>query len=676
MSGMSPSAPRTRRRVPIILLLALFLAPGNLSAPLVAQSAGDRGSGEDRGTPGSGGNADQGLLVVTPFVAGGTASSASPADPRAPELARAAELAGAVTEILELNLRLAAAQRVERADFIFPHRFPDRATGYYREVGADGAVYGQVELAAGGDLLVRRFLWRPAGEAAAGPGDADPGRGETGDRARTESREYRIPAEAVADEGSLMASAEEIALEAISRLLNTPVQLASLEITNAETLGDFGVYLDGTLLGRNRSRFRVAAGRREMILTRPGTLGETPVERREILLEAGGTTRISLATESAPEAPETGGSGENPQESGPTSDGPDAAAVARTGRLRVTTSPAGAEIFLNDRPVGTTPLERVGVPTGRYEIEVRRPWFRTVSRVLDVEEDAEAVIDIDLEVDQAHPEVAELLVDPVAASLWGSGMTALQLGAVLGSPDLRNFSLSGYRGLDWLLKAALIRPAHWIAATPQEKLIVSGASVGLALLGAAGEAIIRNRSNDPFASSEFQVAAILSMPAAAIYDLGFAPSAGRRRNARTLRRIEETGTLPSRDYRSPQGWSVELGGAGIVRGGYTLEVLDPYIFAGGLIGVALSDLDPAGVAMSALLRLDAYPLGSLTGAVRPVVAPVFTLETDFRGWGVSAGYDFGVTWLLERADLSVGSRALWGIRSGNRGISYYLGLRI
>lgn len=659
---MSPSAPRTRRRVPIILVLALFLAPGNLTAPLLAQS------GEDGGGAAAGAETDRGLLVVTPFVAEEAAASASPAD------RRAAELAGTVTEVLELNLRLAAAQRVERADFIFPHRFPDRATGYYREVGADGAVYGVVEAAPAGDLLVRRYLWRPAGKAAVGREDADAGRGETGDRAGTESREYRIPTEAVADESSLMEAAEEIALEAISRLLNTPVQLASLEIANAETLGDFGVYLDGTLLGRNRSRFQVAAGRRELILTRPGTLGETPIERREILLEADGATRISLATE--PEAPEARGSDGDTHGAEPDSAGPDARAVARTGRLRVTTSPPGAEIFLNDRPVGTTPLERVGVPAGRYEIEVRRPWFRTVSRVLDVEEDAEAILDIDLEVDQAHPEVAELLVDPVAASLWGSGLTALQLGAVLGSPDLRNFSLSGYRGLDWLLKAALIRPAHWIAATPQEKLIVSGASLGLALLGAAGEAIIRNRSDNPFAGSEFQVAAILTMPAAAIYDLGFAPSAGRRRNARTLQTIEETGTLPSRDYRSPEGWSVELGGAGIARGGYTLGLIEPYLFAGGLLGISLSDLDPAGLALSGLLRLDAYPLGSLTGAVRPVVGPVFTLESDFRGWGMSAGYDFGVTWLLDRVDLSVGSRALWGIRSGNRGISYYLGLRI
>lgn len=57
---------------------------------------------------------------------------------------------------------------------------------------------------------------------------------------------------------------------------------------------------------------------------------------------------------------------------------------ARTGRLRLNSSPSGAEVYLNDRPAGQTPLAMDSIRVGEYVARVELPGYQTWTRTIQI----------------------------------------------------------------------------------------------------------------------------------------------------------------------------------------------------------------------------------------------------------------------------------------------------
>lgn len=564
-------------------------------------------------------------------------------------------LGNSITETLELSLRLALDARIDRADFIYPREAPGRARDYYRQVAAGQAIYGTVARDPEGGYLITAYRWRRDEPDV------------------PEATSYRL-------ENVLAAFdvADSIALEIASDVAGRELAFGSVRLENVEWLDDFAVYADGNLLGRNRSRVRVVAGAREIVVARPGALGDEPVQVFSLEVPPDGEVRASLDTPDQSDAPEAAPEG---PPAAVTQRDQEGAEPERTGRLRVETTPPGAEVLLDERVIGTTPLDRLGVVEGRYELLLRRPLFRPVVRVVDVPADETYELSVDLEVHETAPEIAELLVDPGAASIWSLGMTAVQVGAGLVNPSFfGGRGLRGAAGADFVLKTAVLRPGHWYGGRTREAAILSGVTtLSAGLLGWGGqrvEHIAEPGSALQRAAGSGQYVGVSLTTIGALYDLAVAPGAARRRNAALIAEIDRSGALPSRELREPGGFSLEAGGASIFRGGYTFRLLRHYLYGHASVGAVLRGVSPYLVAPGLLVRLDVFPMGPRTGHVRPYVGPALALDWDFSTIGLAAGYDYGFALLLRRLSVTIGSRGLWGLRSGLPGTYFFLGVQI
>ena len=583
-------------------------------------------------------------------------------------------LARNITNTLELSLRLAAAARVELADFIFPHLSLARARYYYEEVGAAQAIYGSIARAPEGGYLVTAGLW-------------------TSDRPDApSSREYRV--ERVPD---VFDVADEIAIEIASEVVGRDLSFGTVRIDNTDWLPGYGVYVDGNLVARNQREVRVLAGTRQVIIARPGELGDEPLQTFSVAVPADQTVSVTLespAEESVddadgPPSPATADATDAPTATGGSADSAaqqTAATLQRTGRLVVETAPDGAEVLLDDRVIGTTPLNRFGVPEGRYELVVRRPWFRPVTRVVDVTADQESAVTVDMEVDPDHPEVAEHLVNPGMAGIAGLGMTALQAAVSGLNPFM---TAGGFPGsvapVDAFVKIGIVRPSHLIAAPERESAIVSGLSFGLSAVTASTmlyQDYLRNNVEEYHTTIEYRIADItwivgaLGVVGLELYDLAFAPSAARRRNADTIEQIRQSGSLPRSEQREPSGLTMELGGSALTRIGYTFPLVRHFLYGHASLGAAVTGIGPVKAGPTLMIRTEWYPLGHLAGVTRPYLAPSLVVESDLETFGMSAGYDFGVKWLTSLGNFSLGSRALWGLRRRIEGVSFYAGVQL
>ncbi|MFP4485250.1 MAG: hypothetical protein ACLFO1_10395, partial [Spirochaetaceae bacterium] len=105
-------------------------------------------------------------------------------------------------------------------------------------------------------------------------------------------------------------------------------------------------------------------------------------------------------------------------------------------------------------------------------------------------------------------------------------------------------------------------------------------------------------------------------------------------------------------------------------------IIRHYLYGHASAGVALTGVEPLTVGPSLLLRLDVYPMGARSGAFRSYVGPVALGETDFQTLGLTVGYDSGVTWLTEAANVLIGTRTLYGTQSGATSVSFYLGTEL
>ncbi len=69
----------------------------------------------------------------------------------------------------------------------------------------------------------------------------------------------------------------------------------------------------------------------------------------------------------------------------------------RTGQLRVNSSPGIAEVFLDDRYFGRTPLVMDGMQIGEHIIRVEQPGYQTWSKIIQINPDQTTFINADLQ---------------------------------------------------------------------------------------------------------------------------------------------------------------------------------------------------------------------------------------------------------------------------------------
>ncbi len=188
----------------------------------------------------------------------------------------ATELAASITQSVGLMLQLTGRVTVQRADFLFPNASLQRAVAYYRKVGADEAVYGSVEPAENGSYVVDLSVWNATGSKQL-------------DLKRT-----------IANLLSSFSVADEISLKIASAVVGKKLAEGRLVVKGAERLPKFSVYADGHLLGRNRLQFPVLTGKREVIIAKPGVLGDEPVQVFHVTIKPNETTTITLAKNPAP----------------------------------------------------------------------------------------------------------------------------------------------------------------------------------------------------------------------------------------------------------------------------------------------------------------------------------------------------------------------------------------
>lgn len=184
----------------------------------------------------------------------------------------AQKLADTITSSVDLVLRLTGTMNVRRADYLVPMAFFDRAMSYYNEVGADGAVFGMVTPDANGTYTVEVEIWR-----------------------RTSARTQPILLKRrVSNPLSSFDLSDQISLDVASTVVGRQLTEGTLRLENVHGLKNYAVYADGHLLGRNRTTFRVLAGKRTIILAKHGLLGDEPVQIFHVDIAENGTTIVTM----------------------------------------------------------------------------------------------------------------------------------------------------------------------------------------------------------------------------------------------------------------------------------------------------------------------------------------------------------------------------------------------
>lgn len=185
----------------------------------------------------------------------------------------AGELASSITKTIDLTMQLTGRLQVQRADFLAPTTAFTRSLLYYEQVHANGAVFGSVKRAAGGSYVVELDVWNAAHPQA-------------------------IPAATERTVTNLLSSfelADELSVQVASKIIGRKLAEGTLVVLHTASLPHYAVYANGHLLGRDRSSFRILTGKWTVIVARPGTLGDIPVQSFQVTIRKNRTETVALA---------------------------------------------------------------------------------------------------------------------------------------------------------------------------------------------------------------------------------------------------------------------------------------------------------------------------------------------------------------------------------------------
>ncbi len=105
-----------------------------------------------------------------------------------------------------------------------------------------------------------------------------------------------------------------------------------------------------------------------------------------------------------------------------------------SGKITVASRPAGAELFLNGRPAGTTPSAFTGLGPGEYTVELRKEGFDRIHQTVALLEGQELDVSLDLQpttgllLVDSDPQHADVIIDGVSRGNTPLLLTDLPLG--------------------------------------------------------------------------------------------------------------------------------------------------------------------------------------------------------------------------------------------------------
>jgi hypothetical protein len=208
------------------------------------------------------------------------------------------------------------------------------------------------------------------------------------------------------------------------------------------------------------------------------------------------------------------------------------------GSLRVMSAPAGAQVFVDGRLLGTTPLAlHAALPVGRFRLWLEAEHDRSFARVIDVVAGTEVPVEVDVGFEGAlHPEVLGLHPSrPFTAADWRrlAGLLDVDIIVVVGADVVGD---DGSPGAVWGLvvdgssgqvtRGARVDgvrspPSSSLSASSSTKSPVADVVDGVAGVGARGSAVTRlsslvvdGRGDEGFVAPAALVAAIPTLPRA------------------------------------------------------------------------------------------------------------------------------------------------------------------
>jgi hypothetical protein len=191
----------------------------------------------------------------------------------------AGKLASSITDTIDLILKMTGSMKVVRADFLLPTASFDRALEYYRQVGAERSVFGSVSAGHDGSYTIALQIWS-ASSTKSSPAKID----------RT-----------ISDLLNSFSVADQLSIDVASTVVGRTLSEGTLIVRNTARLKSYSVYIDGHLTVRNQSTTRLLTGSHEVVVAKPGVIGDVPVQSFKVDIKKDQTVTVALGqTESPP----------------------------------------------------------------------------------------------------------------------------------------------------------------------------------------------------------------------------------------------------------------------------------------------------------------------------------------------------------------------------------------
>ena len=215
---------RARGAVPVLVLFLVVIGSGRLFAQQTSGAGGD-------------------TVVLTELSA-----------PKGDNVAQS--LASTISSSLDLLLKLSGQVAVSRADFLSPEYSFTKALLYYHLQKAKAGIFGQVKPDSSGGYKIGVDIWT------------------------TDSKDSKptVYSRSISNILGVFDVADQLSVQVASKAVGQTLALGDLRVEITGKLPHYSVYADGHLLGRDKSSFRILTGKREIVVAKPGLVGDETVK--------------------------------------------------------------------------------------------------------------------------------------------------------------------------------------------------------------------------------------------------------------------------------------------------------------------------------------------------------------------------------------------------------------
>lgn len=538
------------------------------------------------------------------------------------------------TDTLEITLRLLDQFQVNRAQFLTPSYNFNRAKSYFLRYNQDLAVYGSINRLDDDSYSMTVSIWSLADD----------------DVIIEETREF----ESIFD---IFDVVDELSITIAEEITGEHIGFGTVLFNNIGDNVQYSVYIDDLLLGTSIDEADVLFGERTIKITRPTVLGDETVIEEVINIEEGQeyTIRFELET-----------SGNEEDQEVPRSEN------TERGNIVITSVPEDSEVFLSGQSLGTTPLERLGIPEGIYPLTISRIGYFAEERALTVQPNRWTEMEIELSLNADSELVQPYLIDPGKLALYNVIYNLSRITIITTAAFNQHFSgpipMGTYH--PWNIDSQLLASANlgfFIAGEPIFGLI----SMGLPLLYDFAVLPI----TDPYLDRSDVLAVVLYSTihiAPILADMIFTYQFALGTRNEQIEEYEETGLpeeIPETVPLPERNWGIitDFGGGGLLHTGGYYSFLDRIIQVKLLAGAAFtSPYDYLDIGISVLSSADFLLFNSIYRWATPVLGIGAQMTYDFYSGetGVLPFYQLGLALrmpvdsprILAETQLEIGSR--------------------